>query len=245
MKHRNSGASAKDAPKPSWVKSAFSEGLKKKTTEISLVAAFSFAGVLFWSSWSYVTSWGREFVIQTTIDELQREKSRFFDPVKLTVERLRQSEIGALNVGSFTLTPASPAYTLPIYFPNGHAGQLSVMLHGNLVPKRSYVVLVLPNGKLQKIESPEVTIDLANYLRIAAGADAEVRDDLIQRSAHLKGLRTLTFQLSGPETESEMFQVASTPGQPSPGRPATSSLSQLGIHVQYVAFVAPAIHMSR
>jgi hypothetical protein len=211
--------------------SAVPDLIKKKGIETVTLAVLGLLGLGFWASWDILKSSAKDFIVQATVEELDKENNRFLIPIKKTVERLRSSELGALNVGNFTLTPSSPSYSLPLYFPQDKEGQLSILLSGDLVPNRSYVVLVLPNGEKLKIETAERTFDLAKYLKIGAKPDAEVMDSLIYKPDSLRALRTLTFQLAGRDTD---LKLASASAQP-----------EIAISVHYVALITPPISIPK
>lgn len=203
-------------------------GVKKRALEGIVFILLAGAGAAFWASWDSIQSWVKRFVVSATVEELSRENNQLIEPIKKTLAKLRSSEIGALNVGNFVLTPANPQYVLPIYMPDKHEGQISVILSGYLVPKKFYVRVILPSGKNIDITSNETTIDLAKSLRAVNTAIENSADDLILRPSFIKGLRTLTFQL---------VQMDDVPAQPS----ATSIERE--IRVRYLALVSPTISL--
>jgi hypothetical protein len=156
------------------------------------------------------------------------------EPIKKTIAHLRSSEIGALSVGNFVLTSGSPQYLLPIYIPSDHISQLYITLSGDLLPKKSYVVLMFPNGKKLTIDKPEITIDLAAYLRMENSPDLSLSDSLIVQRDNLKELRTLTFLLAGPVADA---------GSPDGASPQQVAKADRAIYVRYLSLVSPSISM--
>lgn len=218
--------------------SSFVDGIKKKSFDsvITAVLAVIVTAVttVTLASWGYLQKWTKDFIVEATVLELNKENNRLLEPIKKTIERLRSSEIGALNVGNFVLTTSNPQYLLPIYIPSDHVGQLSIMLTGDLMPKESYVVLMLPNGKKFTIDKAEVTIDLAAYMRMESSPEPDEQESLVLRPGYLKGLRTLTFQLAGSAAQAK----------PSGGDlPQQAAKAERAIHVRYLALVSPSISM--
>lgn len=227
------------APSRGLISSIFG-GLKTKSLEAIIAAILALivgAGTtIALASWGYLQKWTKDFIVDATVLELNKENNRLIEPIKKTIAHLRSSEIGALNVGNFLLTTSSPQYLLPIYIPSDHTGELSIMLSGDLMPKESYVVLMLPNGKKVTIDKPEVTIDLGRYLRMEHSPDPDWSESLVIRHGYLSGLRTLTFQLVGRTGE------ALAPGE---RLSQQSSNTERVISVRYLALVSPSLSMTK
>jgi hypothetical protein len=207
------------------------DGLKSRATEAIIVAIIAVGVTAFWTSWDYLEGVAKGFVIETTVEELSKNQNRLVDPIQKVLTDLRSTEIGALSAGNFVLTPANNQYVLPIYMPENHAGRLSVLLSGSFVPKQSYVVLMLPNGKKLEIENSETTIDLAEYLRIEGAAATGLPDALVVKPAHIKGLRALTFQMAGPKAV------------PDAEAAADGIRTEQAIFVRYLAMISPTLRM--
>lgn len=207
--------------------------LKNRATEAIVVAIIAAAGAAFWASWDYLKEQTKGYIVDVTVEELNKDQNRLLEPLKKTLAELRSSEIGALSVGNFALTSANPQYVLPVYMPKGHAGQLSVLLSGDLVPSRRYVVLMLPNGKKFEIKNSETTINLSKFLRMEAASPSGLPEDFVIRPNFIKGLRTLTFQLAedgiGPDPQLGPANVK----------------TERAIFVRYLAMVSPTIKMGR
>jgi hypothetical protein len=215
------------------VLSSIIELLKNRATEAIVVAIIAVAGAAFWASWDYLKAQTKGFIVSVTVEELNKEQNRLLEPLKKTLTELRSKEIGALSVGNFALTPSNPQYVLPIYMPKDHEGQLSVLLSGDLVPSRSYVVLMLPNGKKFEIKNNETTINLSEFLRMEAASPSGLPEDFVVRPEFIKGLRTLTFQLAGDDTGPD--------AQPGPANLKT----ERAIFVRYLAMVSPTLKMGK
>jgi len=218
--------------------SSIFDGLKKKSLESFIAAILALivgaATTIALASWGYLQKWTKDFIIDATVLELNKENNRLIEPIKKTIAHLRSSEIGALSVGNFVLTTSSPQYLLPIYIPSDHVGQMSIMLTGDFVPKESYVVLMLPNGKKYNIDKPEVTIDLAAYMRMENSPEPDLSESLTLRPGYLKGLRTLTFQLAGSVAEAHSSDGNS---------PQQAAKIERAIFVRYLVLVSPSLSM--
>jgi hypothetical protein len=221
-----------DKPAPSGWRSIL-DLLKKRATETIVIVFLAGASGAFWVSWSYLEGWIKGFIVQATVEELNKNENRLVEPIKKTLARLRSNEIGALSVGNFALTPSNPQYVLPIYMPKSHSGKLSIMLSGNLVPNQSYVVLMLPNGKKLEIKKDEMTIDLGQLVSMENDSGSGLPEGLVIQSDYVKGLRTLTFQLAGVDSKEIVAGGAADVAKP-----------ERTIFVRYLTLISPTINMS-
>ena len=178
----------------------------------------------FWFGWGVADARIKKYIVEVIAEALTKNNDSLSSPLKANLSLWRAEEVGALNLGVFTLTPVNRAYTLFVYLPEGHTGKIYYRINGDIIPKRRFVVLVLPNGKLRRIENSEESIDLGKFLSSTRAAPDEV-DDFVDRPAFVKGMRAITFQLEGPDTDNGK---ADSP-----------------IEVRYMTFVTPAIILGK
>lgn len=199
------------------------ELLTKRIREVVGTAVLAGLAAAFWFGWNVAEARIKKYIIDVIAAELsERGNHNLSAPLKANLKAWRESEVGAMNLGSFTLTPSNRAYTLFVYLPDGHAGKIYYKITGDIVPKRRFVVLVMPNGKVRRIENLEESLDLSKFL--SSASRIEESDDFVERPAYAKGMKAITFQLEGPDTDS---------GAEAP------------IEVRYMAFVTPAISLGQ
>jgi hypothetical protein len=185
---------------------------------------------VFWTTWESYKVKLKDFIIETTALELAAENNRLVPAITKTIQALRKSEVGSLVAGNFVLTPSNPSYTLYIYFPDGYSGKLHYKISGVIIPNRRYVALVTAK-ELVPISNIQDWYDLSKLTKEAPTSQASLNDELFKDDSRnfLKGLRAITFQLQGPD--SDLIQQAS---------PIESTVG-----ISYVSFIAPAIHMGQ
>jgi hypothetical protein len=169
-----------------------------------------------------------DVIITAVVNELARDvkNNRLVSPLRRTIESLREFEVGALHVGSFTLTPSNSSYSLFLYFPENYTGKLALSLDG-VSGSEKYVVLQPPDCEAIDIQDTEFAVSLEGYLNDTAGCKQK-RLPFRDMRPELKELRALTFQLKGTKTDSSDKDHFDP----------TSRLT-----VKYVAYIQPAIRL--
>jgi hypothetical protein len=212
---------AKRAPQRSSVLYWLGELFSNRAKELVAGAVLTIAGVLTFTTWGIFEQRFNSYIIDAAVAELGRDDSRLAAPIEKIFERVRKAEVGALNAGNFWLTPSNRAYTLYIYFPDGHDGKLFYRLNG--ASENRYVVLVL------------------QYVKAQAGLEGQGIEGIIERPGALKDLRAITFQLAGSEVDQPYADPGTAEGAGSPRQGVLAT----GIEVNYVSFVAPAIRIEK
>jgi hypothetical protein len=185
---------------------------------------------VFWTTWENYEIRLKNFIIQTTVEEMNKENNRLTSALSKAMGALRKSEVGALHAGNFVLTPTNRSYRLYIYFPDGYSGVLHYKITGDIIPKRRYIALQGPKSQAIPISDMQGSLDLAKYLQFTASEQAQINEELFNKTDFVKGLRAITFQLEG--SDSDISELA-----------AQTPLSNPGFEVSYVSFIAPAIQM--
>jgi len=206
------------------------DGLRNKTIELVIGAVIAGIGLVIGLIWADSKARTKDFIITSVLEEFGKPDNRFVKPIDEVMGKLRDQEVGAINVGSFTLTPTNSSYSLFLYFPDPqkYSGKLGLAVDG-LAAGTRWVVLQPEGSPAIRITSTDPLIDLGGYLKKLNAAEAPSISDIIELPAHLKQLRSLTFQLAGPSTI--------------PGTPQFDSTAS--ITVKYVALIRPAIRVER
>lgn len=218
-----------------WLGNLFSNRGK----ELLAVGILSIVSLVAYASWDALKQRLNDYIITIAVDELNRDDSRLFSPIGKVMRKLRESEVGSLKAGSFWLTPSNRAYTLYLYFPKGYKGKLFYRLKG--VSDRKYVVLVLPDGTNLHMKNTEASINLAQYVDVGSTLEAQGIEGIIERPGALRDLHGITFQLAGEEADEPVTDDLSGTDDNSTERVLATS----GIEVNYVSFIAPAIHIEK
>jgi len=222
----------------------------KKSSEFLIAGILSVLAIAGWGLWDNFINFLRGFIVQTTSEELARPNNRLQEGLKRTIENLRQSEVGALTVGNFSLNSLNNSYTVFVYFPDGYTGSISYQLEGEIIPNKRFVVVAFPSGEVKMLRNLDGVIDIAASIKAKpATLDHVVEQDhnkfevADQRIRALASLRGYTFQLieraSPNEIASQSRQQSSDLTGISQTKPATE------IRVSYVALIAPAIRFEK
>lgn len=206
----------------------------KKLLNGGLLAIATAALALAWTS---IEARVQAYIVKTTADNLVKDSGELPAALKTALTNIRQSDVGALTVGNFLLNAANRSFTLYVYFPEGYKGKIIYTLKGDIVPKKRYVVLAAPNSKPIPLKLEEGAIVLEKYFQPPTGQAAllhDVFDDSPTRKLQT-GLRPITFQLEGSDTD--------TPARAD----AAASSPQLGqsaeIEISYVVLITPTIKL--
>jgi len=206
----------------------------KKLLNGGLIAVVTAALALAWSS---IEERVQAYIVKTTADNLVKDNGELPTALKAALTNIRQSDVGALTVGSFLLNASNRSFTLYVYFPEGYKGKIIYTLKGDIVPKKRYVVLAAPNSKPIPLKLEEGAIVLEKYFQPPTGQAAllhDVFDDSPTRKLQT-GLRPITFQLEGSDTD------------PAAHSDSASNSAQLGqsaeIEISYVVMITPTIKL--
>jgi hypothetical protein len=164
-------------------------------------------------------------VVNAVAADLAKTNSTLAVPIKNLFAHDHDFDVGELNSGHFVLTPTNPTYLLPIYFPQGSKGTLVVLLSGT-ISSRSYVALLSPDGGRNDIDITESIFPLKDVFD-APRPEGSLSSPRFrrERSQHFDDLRSLTFQLEGPD-------AVNPPPNSSPN-----------IEVTYVTLISPTIKL--
>jgi hypothetical protein len=244
---------------PNWIWELFSSltvDPLKKAVGASVGALAVGVG---WGLWNFADSQIRTYISGLVLTELKKDESDVTKSIKSivteellkengelakafkeTLAKVRRSEVGAVNVGSFTLTPTNRSYTVLIYFPEKYTGKILYQIKGNIVPDCRYVVLSTPTGAVIKLDQA-ASINLEKYFD--SGNDQALQlAGIIERPAQSKSLqdnlKAITFQLDGPGLISGTV-LAGRKCEPAKENELTST-----VEISYVSMVAPFIRMN-
>lgn len=211
------------------------EFVSGRSKQFILAGVLSASSVVLFTTWEVYEKRVRDYIVGTTIAELNATDSRLRQPIEQIFEHKRKSEVGSLNVGSFWLTPENRAYSIYVYYPSGHTGKIFYRLSG--VTDKKYVLLVMPNGTSVRMKNTESVIDLAKYVESQSALRRQGVDGIFETPRAFKELHAITFQLAGADVDSALANGA---GSNNAKVPLTS-----GVEVNYVSFVSPAIHLDK
>jgi hypothetical protein len=169
-----------------------------------------------------------DLVVQTVAAELARsqESNRLLKPLKDALHAIRSSEVGAMSVGSFTLT-ANSSYTLFLYFSDRHTGKLTLAVP-DVSGSERYLTMQAPECEPEKIQDTKPTIKLEDYLS-SKSEKCKRSVNIFEVPQQLRGLQSLTFALSGEATN-----------------PSSKKYDpNAKLDVTYVAYVLPAIELGK
>jgi hypothetical protein len=204
--------------------SGVGKALADKAFGLIAVGAFGALAIVGGLLWAGSTSIVRTFIVETVVTELGQKNDRLSAPLAQVMKDLRATEVGALNVGNFKLTPTNNSYTLFLYFPDNYSGQLALRIAGYASDEKW--VEVQPDGqKAFPINSTDPIYKLQDYLTPLSELQKNRFNDFTFVPGIMQDLRSLTFQLSGPNV---------TQGSPKFDPTAT-------ITVTYVALIQPVI----
>jgi len=229
----------------------------KKAVGTGIVALVIAGGV---GALALVDSQIKKYVANAILDELKKHDGEVATAVRATVTsdllkdngeldkafkeklgKLRKSEAGVVNVGSFSLTPTNRSYTMAIYYPAKYTGKIFYQIKGNIVPDCRYVVLATPSGKAIKL-APDSFINLEHYFG-AANEQAQFAGILErprESNALQNNIKAITFQLDGPGLVAS--PVSSGFGR-KPCEPMKDDELTSIVEISYVSLVAPFIQM--
>ena len=203
---------------------------------------------VFWAGWTIIKTEVDAYIARSVTAELQREDGLLSVALKKRLDHLRQSEVGAINVGTFFLTPSNRSYTHYVYFPEGYKGKMFYQVKGKIIPECRYVVLSFPDAKPIPLKNSEDSIVLERYFQ-RSSSQARALDDIFERNNTLAGvyksLRGITFQLEGQSTDEGIQEPSVGSGCPTTDKSAGGISSNENVfEIGYVTLVAPTIHMS-
>ena len=207
-----------------------------------ITALLTGASALALAGWHAVKTNVDVYLAASISQQLNDENSVLYKSMSSAIKKMRKTEAGAVNAGSFVLTPSNPTYELFVYVPTEHyTAKLYYQLSENAFTKCQRVVLAFPNAKAVPLRVDGHSIDLEKFFQLMSPQAQAISDDIFvadeATKSLSKNLHAITFQL-----DSQLRSDAVLAGLDGSCPPTSQDVP---LQISYVTLVAPSIHMGQ